>query len=69
MTPRRERLASVPLVSLSDDLTAAEYAYRTAMMTLVKQADDMEPLAHMAEHLANMAAGSVHENQDLAPIS
>lgn len=25
-------------------------------MTLVKQADDVEPLAHMAEHLANMAA-------------
>lgn len=43
-------------MSLSDDLTAAEHAYRTAVMELVKKADDVEPLARMAEHLANMTA-------------
>jgi len=43
-------------MSLSDDLTAAECAYRTAVTELVKQADDVGPLARVAEHLANMAA-------------
>ena len=43
-------------MSLSDDLVAAEHAYRTAVMELVAQADDVEPLARMAEHLADMTA-------------
>lgn len=43
-------------MSLSDELAAAEHAYRTAVMALVKRADDVEPLAYMAEHLANMTA-------------
>lgn len=43
-------------MALSDDLAAVERAYRTAVMELVKQADDVEPLARVAEHLANMSA-------------
>lgn len=39
---------------LATDLAAAEQAYRTAVMELVKRTDDVEPLARMAEHLANM---------------
>lgn len=43
-------------MSLSEDLAAAEDAYRAAITALVVQADDVEPLAQMATHFANMAA-------------
>lgn len=52
----QERLASVCSMSLSDDLFAAEDAYRTAVTALVRQADDVEPLAQVAAHFANMTA-------------
>lgn len=41
---------------LSGCLSAAENAYRTAVMDLVPRADDVEPLARVAAHLADMAA-------------
>lgn len=43
-------------MSLSEELVAVEDAYRKAVTALVEQADDVEPLAHMATHFANMAA-------------
>lgn len=43
-------------MSLSQDLAAAETAYRKAVTALVAQADDLEPLAQVATHFANMAA-------------
>lgn len=41
-------------MALSDDLAAAENSYRTIVMQLVEQADNLDPLAQVAEHLANM---------------
>lgn len=43
-------------MSLSDELYAAEDAYRRAVTVLVRQADDVEPLAQVAAHFANMTA-------------
>lgn len=60
-----------PAAELASALASAEDAYRTAVMDLVGRADDVLPLARVAEHLANMcaavghAAGAALERVDL----
>lgn len=68
--PASDRSAELAM-ELATKLTDVEHAYRTAVMSLVGRADDVAPLARVAEHLANMcaavgqAAGAALERVDL----